>query len=53
MSILDLGDIVQAMRVMTEEEAIRWGIPFDERERYVCVETLKRPEFPPDEPPPA
>jgi hypothetical protein len=46
MSILDLGDIVQTLRVMTEEEARQWGIPLDERHNYVCLETLKHPDFP-------
>ena len=53
MSILDLADIVQTVRVMTEAEALLWGIPLEERHNYICVETIKHPGFPDPERPDA
>lgn len=42
--LTDLADIVLQIHEMTEEEAIAFGVPLEDRWRYFRVDTIKGPQ---------
>jgi hypothetical protein len=50
MDITEVADILLSIHEMTEEEALEFGVPLNERWRYFRLDTLKAPDMEPRDP---